>query len=50
MKTIKTIINKLFSAKPEQSPKKEYYFRVYRWMAKHGTRIYAHKFNMDILL
>ena len=34
MKTIKTIIGKLFSAKPEQSPKKEYYFRVYRWMAK----------------
>lgn len=36
MKTIKTIINKLFSAKPEQSPSKEYYFRVYRWMAKQG--------------
>ena len=34
MKTIKKFINKLFSAKPEQSPKKEYYFRVYRWMAK----------------
>ena len=23
-------------AKPEQSPSKEYYFRVYRWMAKQG--------------
>ncbi len=35
MKTkIKTIIGKLFSTKLERSPKKEYYFRVYRWMAK----------------
>lgn len=34
MKTIKKLINKLFRAKPEQSPSKAYYFRVYRWMAR----------------
>jgi hypothetical protein len=34
MKTIKKLINKLFTAKPEQSPSKAYYFRVYRWMAR----------------
>ena len=34
MKTIKKLINKLFKAKPEQSPSKAYYFRVYRWMAR----------------
>lgn len=34
MKIIKTIINKLFTAKPERSPSEAYYFRVYRWMAR----------------
>jgi hypothetical protein len=34
MKSIKQLFNKLFNERGAKKQKKEYYFRVYRWMAK----------------